>query len=129
MSLDNTNKKEKRRKVFFFIRITLVSFLYLLFLLLSLFLGFDFIAGGLVFKNYIWGISFVLLSTLGLILLLVYLFKEIDKILSPLVENKVKRVRLKIFLKKAKNLLFTFIYKKEKWLSVKIILDNLKYSY
>lgn len=114
MSLDNIDKKEKRRKVFFFIRISFVSFLYLLSLLLSLFLGFDFIGGGLVFKNYIWGISFILLSTLGLILLLVYLFKEIDKVLTPLDENKVKRTRLKIFFKKAKNLLFTFIYKKEK---------------
>ena len=113
MSLDNIDKKEKRRKVFFFIRITLISFLYLLSLLLSLFLGFDFI-GGLVFKNYIWGVSFILLSTLGLILLLVYLFIEIDKILLPLDENKVKRTGLKIFLKKAKNFLFTFIYKKEK---------------
>ena len=114
MSLESIDKKEKRRKVFFFIRISLVSFLYLLFILLSLFLGFDFIAGGLVFKNYIWGISFVLLSTLGLILFLVYLFKEIDKILSPLDEEKAKRTRLKIFLKKAKNFLFTLIYKKEK---------------
>ena len=113
MSLDNIDKKEKRRKVFFFIRISFVSFLYLLSLLLSLFLGFDFI-GGLVFKNYIRGVSFILLSTLGLILFLVYLFIEVDKILSPLDEEKAKRTRLKIFFKKAKNLLFRLFYKKEK---------------
>lgn len=114
MSLDTIDKKEKRRKVFFFIRISLVSFLYFLFVLLSLFLGFDFIGGGLVFKNYIWGMFFILLSTFGLISLLVYLFVEVDKILLPLDEEKTKRNKLKIFFKKAKNLLFTFIHKKEK---------------
>lgn len=84
-------KKEKRRKVFYFIRTGIVSFLYVGLVILSLLLGFNFVSGGLVFKNYFWGVLFILLATFGLIAYLAYIFYEINRLFTPVEHLKENR--------------------------------------